>query len=48
MKRIENLRMSFKEKAVQLSYDRHNILALDYRTIEEFWKQKIILKMLLN
>jgi hypothetical protein len=22
--------------------------ALDYKTIEEFWKQKIILKMLLN
>jgi hypothetical protein len=41
MKRIENLRMSFKEKAVQLSYDRHiSELALDYRTIEEFWKQK--------
>jgi hypothetical protein len=34
--------MSFKREAVQLSYDRHNFseLALDYRTIEEFWKQK--------
>jgi transposase InsO family protein len=33
---------------IEIWYNKRRHSALDYKTIEEFWKQKIILKMLLN